>query len=155
MNRSMRLRGARAPASVLLSAVAVLAVGSAASARDGDSAPVFTCESAGAEQPLLRKLHAPTFPATVRRQSYKYRRPGHPSPTWPVTTRFEIDADGRPRNISSTPTDPASFGQHANYAVSRWRFEPARDGAAVAATGCSYEFTFEFAENIAENRSGG
>lgn len=155
MNRSMHLRDARAPALALLFAVAALAVGTDASARDGDSAPVFTCESAGAEQPLLRKLHAPTFPATVRRQAYKYRRPGHPSPTWPVTTRFEIDADGRPRNISSTPTDPASFGQHANYAVSRWRFEPARGGAPVAATGCSYEFTFEFAENVAENRSGG
>lgn len=155
MNRSIHLRGARSRAPALLFAVAALAVGTAASGRDGDSAPVFSCASAGAAQPLLRKLHAPTFPATVRRQSYKYRRPGQPSPTWPVTTRFEIDADGRPRNISSTPTDPASFGQHANYAVSRWRFEPAGDGAAVAATGCSYEFTFRFAENVAENRSGG
>ena len=65
-----------------------------------------------------------------------------------------VDADGRTRNISSTTTDPASFGQHANYAVSRWRFDPASDGATVAATGCTYEFTFEFAENVAGNRSG-
>jgi outer membrane biosynthesis protein TonB len=70
-----------------------------------------------------------------------------------VTTSFEIDADGRTRNISSTTTDPSSFGQHANYAVSRWRFDPASDGGTVAATGCTYQFEFEFAENVAGNRS--
>lgn len=153
MNRSTRLRPAHVPAFIALFAVAGLAGSPAANAQDDDSAPVFTCASAGTDQPLLRKLHAPTFPGTVRRQAYKYRRPGHPSPTWPVTTSFEIDADGRPRNISSTSTDPASFGQHANYAVSRWRFQPAREGASVAATGCTYQFTFEFADNVAENRS--
>lgn len=158
MIRSNRLRGARAPAFVLLFAAAALAGSAAVSAQDDDGdddgAPVFTCASAGAgaPQPLLRKLHVPTFPGTVRRQAYKYRRPGQPSPTWPVTTSFEIDADGRTRNISSTTTDPASFGQHANYAVSRWRFDPASAGAPVAATGCTYAFTFEFAENVGGNR---
>jgi hypothetical protein len=160
MIRSNRARGARAPAFTLLVAAAALAGSMAVGAQDddgdrADGTPVFTCASAGAGTPLpmLRKLHEPVFPGTVRRQAYKYRKPGHPSPTWPVTTSFEIDADGRTRNISSTTTDPASFGQHANNAVSRWRFDPASAGAAVAATGCTYEFTFEFADNVGGNRS--
>lgn len=153
----IRSNRARSPAFTLLFAAAALAGSTAVSAEaDGDdSPPVFTCASpaAGSAQPRLRKLHVPTFPGTVRRQAYKYRRPGQPSPTWPVTTSFEIDADGRTRNITSTTTDPSSFGQHANYAVSRWRFDPASAGAAVAATGCTYEFTFEFADNVSDNRS--
>lgn len=147
-------RRATAPCALVLTTATLLMVSVPLLAADDGSAeaPAFHCSGA-AEQPLLRRQVDPKFPPTVRREAYKYRRPGQPSPTWQVTTRFDIDADGKPINISSSETDPAAFAQHANNAVWRWRFDPPTAGTGVAMTGCERQFTFAFPDNVARNRS--
>lgn len=61
---------------------------------------------------------------------------------WVVKTTFEVDADGRTRQVRSTATDPPAFARHVNAAVTAWRFRPATRGGAAVPVTCKTSLRF-------------
>jgi len=95
------------------------------------------------QDPQLQFGKAPVFPITMLNPTLiDDRKTRHLPMHWDIESKFLVDVSGTRRQITSTETDPPSFGRHASIAKSQWRFKPAsRDGGPVDAS-CTFAFSF-------------
>lgn len=101
------------------------------------------CEGDFDQAPRLRSGKAPVFPVTMLNPTLvEDRKTRHLPMRWDIESTFVVDASGTPRQVTSTQTDPPSFGRHATIAISQWRFTPATREAAPVDARCAFAFHF-------------
>ncbi|WP_457096194.1 hypothetical protein [Lysobacter sp. P5_B9] len=101
------------------------------------------CEGEYQEPPQLASGKAPVYPISMLNPALiEDRKVRHLPMAWPVNATFTVDAGGHTTDIESTPTTPATFGQHMTLAVRSWRFTPAQAGDEAVPARCTAGFTF-------------
>ena len=101
------------------------------------------CEGAFDQAPRLQSGKVPVYPVSMLNPELIEDRKIRRLPMqWPVESTFTVTPAGLATDVRSTPTVPASFGQHMTIAVRSWRFAPAQAAGTAVPARCRAGFTF-------------
>jgi hypothetical protein len=101
------------------------------------------CQGDFDQEPKLYSGKAPVFPITMLNPTFiDDRKTRHLPMRWDIESSFVVDVSGKPAQVTSTETDPPSFGRHATVAISQWRFTPATRESSPVEARCAFAFHF-------------
>lgn len=103
----------------------------------------IACDGDYDKAPKLASGKSPVFPIRMLSPDVVEDRKVRRLPMeWPVTTQFDVDAEGRTANVRSTATSPQSFSDHMTVAVRGWRFDAAQAAGNAVTSQCKVTFTY-------------